>query len=182
MTDLALPAAPYLVLFGRVTLGLVFALSGGAKLADLHGFVASVGEFRQLPEPLVRPFAIAVVFAEFALAALLVAGAAVELALIVALILLAVFTIVVVRSLRAGQVVTCRCFGQLSRRPVSWGAVLRNLALMWLALVTLGADLSAGVAPVSAADALSAGLLFVGMLAALAFVSQAVALLRREPN
>ncbi len=49
--------------------------------------------------------------------------------------LLVAFTTVLVRVLRSGRAVSCNCFGALSSRPISPTTLLRNLALLALALV-----------------------------------------------
>jgi uncharacterized membrane protein YphA (DoxX/SURF4 family) len=49
--------------------------------------------------------------------------------------LLAAFTAVLVNVVRTGRVVACRCFGALSDEPVSRRTLLRNAALLALALI-----------------------------------------------
>jgi len=54
-----------------------------------------------------------------------------------ALGLLAAFTVLLVRRLRAGSTAPCRCFGGVRSRAIAWTDVVRNLVLAALAVVTL---------------------------------------------
>ncbi|MET0827745.1 MAG: MauE/DoxX family redox-associated membrane protein [Acidimicrobiales bacterium] len=115
-----------------VLLAAVFAFAGGAKLADRSGTEEG---FRSLGLGHPEQRAIQVPAAELATAVLLVAapvGGA-----LVALGLLAVFTVLLVRRLRAGSTAPCRCFGGVRARAIAWSDVGRNLVLAALAVVTL---------------------------------------------
>ena len=110
----------------------VVAWAGAAKLqrgsATTEGF-AALG----LPRP--EQAALAVPIAELGVAVLLlalpVAGA------VLALLLLAGFTWIVVREVRAGHEVACACFGQPGAPPLSWTEVVRNGVLGSLGLMAL---------------------------------------------
>jgi uncharacterized membrane protein YphA (DoxX/SURF4 family) len=98
----------------RLVVGVVLLVAGTAKLAGRsHPLVAG---------------------AEVVLGALLVAGIGGRSPAAAAAALFAIFTVVVVRRLRAGDPEPCGCFGELSRRPVSGATVVRNLALLALAV------------------------------------------------
>ena len=56
-----------------------------------------------------------------------------------ALVLLAAFTVVLVRVARSGSGARCACFGALGSAPVGWAEVVRNLGLCALAVLALGA-------------------------------------------
>jgi uncharacterized membrane protein YphA (DoxX/SURF4 family) len=115
-----------------VALAVVFAWAGGAKVADQPRTVEGFGGLG-LRHPEQR--AVQVPAVELATAVLLlvtpVGGA------IVALGLLSVFTVLILRLLRAGVTAPCRCFGGVRERPLGWIAVARNAALAALAVVTL---------------------------------------------
>lgn len=98
----------------RIAIGVVLLVAGATKLAD-----------RSHPR---------VAFAEVVLGALLVTGVGGRATAAAAAVLFAVFTVVVWRRLRAGDTGPCGCFGELSRRPVGYGTVFRNLALVALAV------------------------------------------------
>ena len=54
-----------------------------------------------------------------------------------ALGLLTVFTVLLVRLLRAGATAPCRCFGGIRSHPIAWTDIARNVALGALAVVIL---------------------------------------------
>ena len=115
-----------------VLLAAVFAFAGGAKFADRPGTEEG---FRRLGLGHPDQRAVQVPAAELATAVLLIAapvGGA-----LVALGLLAVFTVLLVRRLRAGSTAPCRCFGDVRARAIAWTDVARNVGLAALAVVTL---------------------------------------------
>jgi uncharacterized membrane protein YphA (DoxX/SURF4 family) len=115
-----------------VALAVLFAWAGGAKFADLEGTeegFAALG----LSQP--EPRAIQVAAFEIATAVLLIVapiGGA-----LLALGLLVVFTVLIVRLLRAGTTAPCRCFGGIRSHPLAWTDVARNAGLGALAVVIL---------------------------------------------
>ncbi len=115
-----------------VALAVVFAWAGGAKFADLKGTregFAALG----LSQPGSR--AIQVAAFEIATAVLLIVapiGGA-----LVALVLLAIVTVLLVRLLRAGTTAPCRCFGGIRSHPIAWTDVARNAGLAGVAVVVL---------------------------------------------
>jgi uncharacterized membrane protein YphA (DoxX/SURF4 family) len=116
-------------------LAAVFTWAGAAKLRS-----AEVTErtFRAFGIAAPRALARAVPLVELALAAglVLVPGWAAAAALAV----LAAFTTVLVRAMRAGVDVGCGCFGTSRREPVSFVELVRNGLLAVAAAVALFAD------------------------------------------
>ncbi len=167
----------YLLAAGRLTLGILFAFSGAAKLLDLPQFSKVVADFGILPPRLVRVFAPGIVLAELSIAALLVLGIAVAWALLAVLLLLTLFTIALVRALSQGRRVDCRCFGGLSRGPASWGSVARNLLLAVLGIGTLLGQVGSTQRTLERIDFMLVGLLVLSAVAVIALVSEAGALL-----
>lgn len=108
-------------MWARIAIGVVLLVAGAAKVAD-----------RSSPVPHVPPV---LPWVELLLGALLVAGVGGRVAAVPAAALFAVFTVVMWRRLRAGDPAPCGCFGELSRRPVSYGTVVRNVVLFALALM-----------------------------------------------
>lgn len=112
----------------------VLAWAGIAKWSRPLGTAAS---FAGLGLPAPRMLARAVPLVEMTAAAGLVvaprAGA------VVALVLLASFTVVLVITLRRGTSVGCACFGTARTRPVSVVDIVRNMGLAGLAGLALGA-------------------------------------------
>ncbi len=115
-----------------IALGLVLLLSGALKLTAMSAW-------RTQARALGVPSAVAVVVpvVELSLGALMVVGWGRRLAALAAAVLLVGFTVFLVRLLRSGRAAPCACFGSLSRRPVGWGSVARNLGLIALAVVVV---------------------------------------------
>lgn len=180
VSDLGVVTNVYVVLLGRLTLGFVFGLSGAAKVANVRGFTESVQQLQLVPAVLVRPFAVAVLAVEVGVAASLLAGVALQAACITILVLLAAFTYAIVRSLREGREVVCRCFGELSNEAASWSGVLRNTLLAALATATLATSAMGGQQPVAIEQAVTASLVSLGVLVLFAVASEIAALIRSQ--
>ena len=112
------------------------ALEDLAKLDKSSEFEVEVapppGGFAALGLSQPEPRAIQVAAFEIATAVLLIVapiGGA-----LVALVLLVVFTVLIVRLLRAGTTAPCRCFGGIRSHPLAWTDVARNVALGALAI------------------------------------------------
>ncbi|CAB5692019.1 Methylamine utilisation protein MauE [Delftia tsuruhatensis] len=116
-------------------LGAVFALAAAGKLAAWHELPGVVGNFRVLPQRLVRPVALLLPVAETAIAAGLQVPAARGAAAWGAAALLLVFAAALAINLRRGRrEIDCGCFRSDLRQPVSAALVLRNLLLALAAL------------------------------------------------
>lgn len=143
-----------------VLLAGLFAWAGVAKLVDRERTARTFAAFG-LPAPVLLGSAVPVV--ELALAVCLLAFPAP--AALAALGLLAAFTTFLVRAVRAGVDVGCRCFGSARTEPVSSVEVLRNGLLGGAAIVASfatgpvvpgpGAVLLVGGAAVAAAAAVA---------------------------
>lgn len=111
--------------------------------------------------------------AELVCAALLVAGdPGTSAGAVLSILLLVSFTIAIVVNLLRGRRPDCHCFGQLSSAPTGWPTVVRNGALLVLALLPLGAagdllSVPAQLASYSAQD-LVLGLVIGGLVFAVA--------------
>ncbi|WUW24423.1 hypothetical protein OG521_28145 [Streptomyces sp. NBC_01463] len=137
----------------RLVLAMVFALSAAAKVRSPRAY----GEFREAAVALGGPLAsrviafgpsspllTAVPAAEGALAVLLLAPATAATALMGALALLLVFSLVLARAVRRGTQVACHCFGS-SRAPVRGAQLLRNGVLVVVACLGLAGTYADGV-------------------------------------
>ena len=105
-------------MWARIAVGVVLLVAGAAKLAE-----------RPSRAPRALPWV------ELLLGGLLVAGVGGRATAVPAFVLLAVFTVVVWQRLQSGDTAPCGCFGELSRRPVGYGTVARNLVLLALAAI-----------------------------------------------
>jgi uncharacterized membrane protein YphA (DoxX/SURF4 family) len=121
-----------LAVLASVALGLSFLVAGGSKVAageawpvQARGMGAPVVVIPVLP------------WFEIALGAVLVAQLARVAAAVVALLVLVTFTALIVRRLAQGQHPPCACFGAWSASPLGWSHVVRNVALMGLAVIAI---------------------------------------------
>ena len=105
-------------MLARILVGVVLLVAGAAKLAD-----------RTSDTPPAVPWL------ELLLGALLVTGVGGRWTAVPAATLLGAFTVVVVQRLRVGDTAPCGCFGELSKKPVGYRTLLRNVVLVLLALV-----------------------------------------------
>ncbi len=121
------------VLAGRLVLAAVFATAAVTKLLDLSGTRAALSDFR-VPSRLIGVTAVALPVFEMAIALALVPTASAAWAAAAATALLAIFSVAVAGVLVRGTEADCHCFGQLRSRPVGPPTLVRNLALMALAL------------------------------------------------
>lgn len=147
-------------------LGAVFVVSAVGKLrsgAALRAFTASVADMKVVPAAAVAPVGIAVPALEAVAAVLLFVPATAVLGCVLALVVLAAFTIGIAVVLRRGTVASCRCFG-VTERPFRVRHLVRNGVLVAVALV--GAAVNGlpgdGTAPELAAVLLAAAVGIVG--------------------
>ena len=115
-----------------ILLGLAFLVAGGSKLAAGPSWPEQA---RGLGAPAVVVPVLP--WFELVLGAVLVVQLAPIAAAVVALVLLAAFTALIVRRLAQGRHPPCACFGAWSATPLGWGHVARNAALAALGIVVL---------------------------------------------
>ena len=124
---------------GRVVLALVFGAAAAGKLVDRRGATAAA-QALGVPQAIARPVARLLPVSELAVATAMLWGPTVVVGAAVGLFLLALFTFLVVLSLRRGRRPSCHCFGRVTDAPIGPGTVVRNLVLMAVAVaVVLGA-------------------------------------------
>jgi methylamine dehydrogenase accessory protein MauD len=123
-----------IILFARLMLAIAFAVAGFLKYRDQSSFVKAVIEFGA-PRRSARLLASLLPALEIVTAILLVIGDPFHTGSISAVLLLIVFTLAVAISLFRGLRPHCRCFGQVSSKPIGWATVVRNLLLLGLAAV-----------------------------------------------
>ncbi|MET0143798.1 MAG: MauE/DoxX family redox-associated membrane protein [Ilumatobacteraceae bacterium] len=113
-----------------VVLGAVFVVAGATKVAAGSTWVAQA---RQMGAT--QPVATVLPGVEILLGALLIAGVAVPVPALSAILLLVVFSVVVARQLVEGRHPPCACFGAWSTRPLAESHLLANVALIGIAIV-----------------------------------------------
>jgi peroxiredoxin len=162
-----------LVLAARLLLAAVFAVAATGKLLRRDETEATLGKFG-VAESLRSPVAIALPLAELAIAFGLLPAVSAPWAGVAAFLLLAAFSVGVVRVLRADEEVECNCFGSLAPSRISGWTLARNGGLIVLAGFVAGAGISetgpSALAWIGELDATAA----VGILAGLALLAAAV--------
>ncbi|MFN6964094.1 MAG: MauE/DoxX family redox-associated membrane protein [Pyrinomonadaceae bacterium] len=122
------------LLIVRIFLAVVFAVAGFAKLADLAGAEKAASGFG-IPERWARPYAVLLSALEIVIAGSLLSTATSFYGAVAAAQLLIIFIAGMAYQLYKGRTPDCHCFGQLYSKPVSKLSVLRNAALLAIALV-----------------------------------------------
>lgn len=121
---------PLLSSVAAVLVGIAFVVAGGSKLAAGESWPVQA---RGLGAP---SWTIPLVpWVELAIGSLLIVQLLRVPMLAAAIVLLAIFTLIIVRKLAAGEHPPCACFGAWSAKPIGWGHVARNGALIALAVV-----------------------------------------------
>ncbi len=121
-----------LAVVAGIVVGLAFVVAGASKLAAGRAWPAQAAGMR-VP----RSVATVVPFVELGVGALSIVQVWRPWPAVAALVLLAMFTVLIVAHLRADSHPPCACFGAWSAKPLGWGHVARNAALAALAVVAL---------------------------------------------
>lgn len=124
----------------RLLLGGVFLVSGLAKLAAPARFADAAAEFTGLPRKVTGPAGFALLAVEMGSGVLLVTGFAVRWASIATAALLVGFTGLVGFNVAHDRSVPCACFGGVANAPVSRTELVRNLALLSVAITAAVLD------------------------------------------
>jgi len=119
-------------LVASVVLGIAFVVAGGSKIAAGPSWP---DQARGLGAPTwVIP---AVPWIEIAVGAMLIVQFGAPWPSLAALVMLIAFTVLIAVALRQGRRPPCACFGAWSAKPIGVGHLVRNGALMVLALLSL---------------------------------------------
>ncbi len=153
------------LLVSRLLLASVLAVSGVAKASDFTGTRRAVTDFRA-PERASLPVALLLLVTELAIAVALVPNSTAHLAGVGAAALLLAFIGISTFVIFRGRAPDCHCFGNLHNTPVGWRTVVRNVALLALALFIAIAGWGTGGTSATA---------WIGRLSAIAAVGLAVA-------
>ena len=120
-----------LVLVAQLSVGLLFLFSGLTKLATPKSFVASLREYRILPQVIVHSVAALVIGGELLIAASHISGYYLNIMVPIAIGMLVVFLIAVLIVIERGDLVPCQCFGSVDGEYVSSESVIRILVLIF---------------------------------------------------
>lgn len=128
----------FVVLVARITLGVLFLVSGIGKLRHWRHFIGTVSDYQVAPEFVAKIVAGTLPWFELTAALLLIAGFALKLVGgLIALFLIATTAAVVV-NLRRGREIECGCYSIVDTMTISWGTAMRNVLLLTLAGVVVG--------------------------------------------
>ncbi len=164
-----------LLLTVRVGVAVTFAVAGVLKLLDREDTGESLRQFG-VPRSLVAAATVVLPAVELVVAVLLVPAPTAVLGAVAAAVLLTVFSVAVLRLLRRGESVACRCFGRHSERPVGPRTLVRNgilLALsVWIAASGRPEPVPTVLRDAWASDAVrvTAGLVLVAAVVAEGFI------------
>lgn len=109
--------ASYALLFCRIAIALLFALSISGKVRDVAAFRDAISDFRLLPPTWSTAAAWAFLTGELTVVLLMViGGAGLAVGFLLAAGLLTVFSAALIMVLLRNMRVTCNCFGRTQRR------------------------------------------------------------------
>ncbi|MFO0832167.1 MAG: MauE/DoxX family redox-associated membrane protein [Phycisphaerales bacterium] len=122
---------------GRLLLGGLFVLAGSLKLQDPQAFLFAIKGFKILPPHLAYTMAFVIPSVEIVAGTMLVLGLWSRAAALVLAALLVSFILGILNVLAHGYDTKCSCFGKVEwpcTGGVGWCQIIRNLAMMALAL------------------------------------------------
>lgn len=127
------------VIFCRIAIATVFALSAVGKVLDVRAFVESVSSFGLLPSSWSRPAAWGFLSAEFAVVFMMgLGGSMLSIGFWLACGLLVAFSIALVGTLQKNERTTCNCFG-FTEQQISAYDIVRNVLLVLCSLTGIWA-------------------------------------------
>jgi hypothetical protein len=131
--------AAFALMFCRITITLVFALSASGKALDISSFQESISNFRLLPPGWSKAVAWTLLLAESTVVALMmIGGSMLTIGFSMAAGLLVAFSAALVVALRRNVVTTCNCFGRTEQRVTPYD-VARNVLLILCSLTGIWA-------------------------------------------
>jgi uncharacterized membrane protein YphA (DoxX/SURF4 family) len=128
---------PFCILLARLALGGMWVIAGIAKLSERGGGGKSVAAFGLVPGAAAEPVGRGLPWMEATLGLLLLVGIETRAAAAGSSILLLAFGLGIAVNLMRGRKIECHCFGQMSHGVISWWSVLRNGALIAVAMVVV---------------------------------------------
>ena len=120
-----------------VALGLMFVWAGVSKLAQGKEWSIASTPFSTGRTFIDAAVKWALPWCEVALGALLIAQVALVVTGVVACVLLGGFTVRIIQLLHRGERPACRCFGAVSRAPLSMNHVWRNVVFLILSVLVV---------------------------------------------
>ncbi len=134
MTPLPRTAAGLVALILRVLLGALFVYTGTLKAMDPISFLDSIRTFHILPDPYAAWLAMGLPWLEILAGVALVMGILLEGGLALITGMLAVFLWALIYSWQRGLDIDCGCFGKEDADAGYWDKILRDIALLMVAM------------------------------------------------
>lgn len=153
----------------QLFVGLTFALAAGVKARHPRRFVRIVHDYELVPARVAGAVAAAIIVSECLVVASLLTGYVVQIALVVAIVMLGSFAVGTGVNVLRGRLIACGCFGdaeeEISRRTLARVATLLACSSLTLAFTSVGADV------ITATDLAGAGTDGLAYLAEMTVVS-----------
>jgi hypothetical protein len=165
--------------------GLAFAFASAGKLEDRAASVSAVERFELLQPRVARIVGSFLPWIELLLAVSLIVGLAARMSAIVAVALLAAFSIAQAVVLVQGRQVACGCFGSVSSATIQWRDLVRNglliLCCIWSIRATNGFfELFRQPSNLAAIEVVAIQLMGTGIFLQFALVRSVLAIRRQE--
>jgi len=122
----------------RVSLGVIFTVSGASKLSDPQSFSTAIQNFGIIPNSWVGAFVFSIPVLELISGVLLSIGYCIRISSAVVIGLLIIFIDVIIPNLAIGNVVECDCFGSLVRSQVDIVLLVRDIFMLCLGVIVYG--------------------------------------------
>ena len=130
----------YLLLFCRITIGLIFITSFISKVSNIAALQHTIAQLFTLPSQIYRLAALLILGIELMIVVLVTIGGQLLIySFALAILLLITFTLTLIFALRGSKPISCNCFGARSL-PISRIEVFRNLGLLTCAVSGLKAS------------------------------------------
>lgn len=134
------------VLVADVLFGGLYLVGGASKLRDFTAFAETLGNYRLLPGPLVRPAGAVIALAELALgaAAIVAVPLGSQIAMLGVAVLLLVYAAAMgINIARGRDHIDCGCSFGAAHASLGWELVARNVALGVIAFAVFALPVSA---------------------------------------
>ena len=138
----------------RLTLAIIFALAGLAKLVNRTDTRRALREFG-VPEPLLGTGAVALPVVELVVAGLLVPTSTARIGAALGALLLVTFSVAIGWALKHGKRPNCNCFGRLKTSPASGRTLARDLVLCAASLLIVIAGPGRSVGSLATIEAMA---------------------------
>ncbi len=125
-----------LALGARLYLGAIFLLACPHKILEPSAFALDIATYQILPLGLVNLLAIVLPWVELAAALMLILGFRTRAAALLAMGMLAMFTVAIASAVAKGLDMSCGCFASQgsAEDPISWQTIVRDASWLLLAV------------------------------------------------